>query len=179
MAQNRPFFPHSYPPPPPPTPYAFPRRSHSIVLKNPRWSTGLLLHRLTIRISLPFHIFLQVVIGLIQVYNWQIRYHSLICRCGLADSLYITIQQVRAVKLHVSTYFTSVSFISWRSLVMDKSSSATCLLHSDVVKGDPSQVPCTWLRKRTKKKPWKGQSRSRRFSFHKYFTKFNYTHLCW
>ena len=139
MAQNRPFFPHSSPPPPP-TPYAFPRRSHSIVLKNPRWSTGLLLHRLTIGISLPFHIFLQVVIGLIQVYNWQIRYHSWVCRCGLADSLYITIQQVRAVKLHVSTYFTSVSFISRRSLVMDKSSSATCLSHSTVMLWKGTQV---------------------------------------
>ena len=40
------FFPALFPPPP--TPYAFPRRSHSILLKNPRWSTGLLLHRLTI-----------------------------------------------------------------------------------------------------------------------------------
>ena len=55
---------------------------------------------------------------------------------------------------------------------MDKFSSATCPSCSDVVKGD--RCP-TWLRnirKRTKKKPWKGQSRSWRFSFHKYFTTF-------
>ena len=30
------------------------------------------------------------------------------------------------------------------------------------------------IRRRTKKKPWKGQSRSRRFSFHKYFTFFRF-----
>ena len=42
-------------------------------------------------------------------------------------------------KLHVSRFFTSV-FLSG----MDKSSSATCLLYSDVVKGDPSP---RWLRK--------------------------------
>ena len=33
------------------------------------------------------------------------------------------------------------------------------------------------IRKKTKKKPWKGQSRSRRFSFHKYFTTFFYLFL--
>ena len=142
--------------PPPPHPQRFPTAiTFHRVKKSPliNWFTS----------SPPYHKdqftvsdFSTSCYWLIQVYNWQIRYHSLVCRCGLADSLYITIQQVRAVKLHVSTYFTSVSFISWRSLVMDKSSSATCLLHSDVVKGDPSQVPCTWLRKRTKKKPWKG-----------------------
>ena len=40
-------------------------------------------------IALPFHIFLHVVIVLIQVYSWEIRHHSLVCCCGLADSLYI------------------------------------------------------------------------------------------
>ena len=45
-----------------------------------------LLHRLAARISLPFHIFLQV---LIQVYKWEIQHHSLVCRCGLADNLHI------------------------------------------------------------------------------------------
>ena len=25
---------------------------------------------------------------LIQVYNWEIRHHSLVCRCGLADIFY-------------------------------------------------------------------------------------------
>ena len=49
----------------------------------------LLLHRLAVRISLPFHIFLHVVIVLIQVNNWEIQHHSLVCRCGLADILYM------------------------------------------------------------------------------------------
>ena len=48
----------------------------------------LLLHRLAIRISLPCHIFLQVVIVMIQVYNLEIRHHSLVCCCGLGDILY-------------------------------------------------------------------------------------------
>ena len=39
----------------------------------------LLVHRLAVRISLPF---LQVVIVLIQVYNGEIRHHSTVCRCG-------------------------------------------------------------------------------------------------
>ena len=52
---------------------------------------------------------------------------------------------------------------------MDKSSTTKCLLYSDVVKGEP----CKSHRKRTKKKLWrKRQSRSWRFSFHKYFTAF-------
>ena len=50
----------------------------------------LLLHCLAVRISLPFHIFLHVVIVLIQVNNWEIQHHSLVCRCGLADILYMT-----------------------------------------------------------------------------------------
>ena len=29
------------------------------------------------------------LIVLIQVYNWEIRHHSLVCCCGLADILYI------------------------------------------------------------------------------------------
>ena len=50
---------------------------------------------------------------------------------------------------------------------MDKSSSAKCLLYSDVVKGKLSPTRTG----RTKKKPWwKRQSRSCRFSFDKYFT---------
>ena len=32
--------------------------------------------------------FLQVIIVLIQVYDWEIRHHSTVCRCGLADILY-------------------------------------------------------------------------------------------
>ena len=57
---------------------------------------------------------------------------------------------------------------------MDKSSSAKCLLYSDVVKGEPSPTGTG----RTKKKPWrKRQSRSWRFSFHKYFRTFFYLFL--
>ena len=48
----------------------------------------LLLYRLAVRTSLPFHIFLRLIV-LIQVYNWEIRHHSLVCCCGLADILYI------------------------------------------------------------------------------------------
>ena len=43
---------------------------------------------LIIRISLPFYDFLQVIIVLNQVYNWEIRHHSKVCRCRLADILY-------------------------------------------------------------------------------------------
>ena len=50
-----------------------------------------LLHRLAVRISLPFSDFLQVIIVLIQVYNWEIRHHSTVCRCGLADILYFNL----------------------------------------------------------------------------------------
>ena len=42
----------------------------------------LLLHGLAVRIS-----FQQVIIVLIQVYNWEIRHHSTVCRCGLDDIL--------------------------------------------------------------------------------------------
>ena len=38
--------------------------------------------------SLPFHDFLKVIIALIQVYNWKIRHHALVCRCGLAEILF-------------------------------------------------------------------------------------------
>ena len=31
------------------------------------------------------------LIVLIQVYNWEIRHHSLVCCCGLADILYIVL----------------------------------------------------------------------------------------
>ena len=48
----------------------------------------LLLLRLAVRNSLPFHDFLQVIIVLNQVYNWAIRHHSKVCRCRLADILY-------------------------------------------------------------------------------------------
>ena len=40
-------------------------------------------------IALPFAVlnFLQVIIVLIQVYNWEIRHHSMVCHCALADIL--------------------------------------------------------------------------------------------
>ena len=41
--------------------------------------------------QLPFYIFLQVVILPVQVYIWEIRHHSLVCRCGLSDILYILV----------------------------------------------------------------------------------------
>ena len=50
----------------------------------------LLLHRLAVRISLPFYDFVQVIIVLIQVYNWEILHHSTVCRCRLADILYLS-----------------------------------------------------------------------------------------
>ena len=54
---------------------------------------------------------------------------------------------------------------------MDKFSSATCLLYSDVVKGEVPRGQGN-IRKRTKKKPWNGQSRGRRFSFHNFYNFF-------
>ena len=39
---------------------------------------------------MPFYDFLQLIIVLIQVYNGDIRHHSKVCRCGLADILYFT-----------------------------------------------------------------------------------------
>ena len=55
---------------------------------------------------------------------------------------------------------------------MDKSSSATCLLYRVMLwKGEK-------IRKRTKKKPWgRRQSRSWRFSFHKYFKFFYFKYF--
>ena len=47
-----------------------------------------LLHRLAARISLPFYDFLQVIIALNQVYNWETQHHSTFCRCGLAGILF-------------------------------------------------------------------------------------------
>ena len=51
----------------------------------------LLLHHLAIRISLVFNDFLQVITVLIQIYNWEIRHHSTVCHCGLADILYFVL----------------------------------------------------------------------------------------
>ena len=38
----------------------------------------LLLHSLAVKISLPSYDFLSIIIVLIQVYNWQIRHHSMV-----------------------------------------------------------------------------------------------------
>ena len=99
---------------------------------------------------------------------------------------------VDRIKIKVSSYFHSASqscpilsancrynlrlFRLFRgdSSGMDKSSSAKCFLYSVVVKGEPSSTGTG----RTKKKPWrKRQSRSWRFSFHKYFRTFFYLFL--
>ena len=32
-----------------------------------------------------------VLLLLIQIYNWEIRHHSTVCRCGLADILYFAL----------------------------------------------------------------------------------------
>ena len=52
---------------------------------------------------------------------------------------------------------------------MDKSSSAKCLLYSDVAKGEPSPTETARTRKKQRRKR---QSRSWRFSFHEHFTAF-------
>ena len=57
---------------------------------------------------------------------------------------------------------------------MDTSSSAKCLLYSDVAKGEPSPTGTARMKK---KQRWKRQSRSWRFSFDKYFTTFFYLFL--
>lgn len=48
---------------------------------------------MTLRMSeLSFKTEVEVVIELIQVYNWEIRrHHSTICRCELVDILYFSI----------------------------------------------------------------------------------------
>ena len=78
----------------------------------------LLLHGLAVRISLPFHIFLQVLIVLIQVYNWEIRHHSLVCRCGLADILYMTgmtkiTGMTRMTRMTGKTRMTGMTRMTW------------------------------------------------------------------
>ena len=77
------------------------------------WSLGLLLHRLAVRISLPFHIFLQVVIVMIQVYNWKIRHHSLVCRSGLDDFLYWYFHSARKEKREKEKVCSSTKEYIW------------------------------------------------------------------
>ena len=57
---------------------------------------------------------------------------------------------------------------------MDKSSSAKCLLYSDVEKGEPSPTGTARTKKKQRRKR---QSRSWGFSFHKHFTAFFYLFL--
>ena len=57
---------------------------------------------------------------------------------------------------------------------MDKSSSAKCLLYSDVAKGEPSPKGTARTKKKQRRKR---QSRSWRFSLHKHFTAFFYLFL--
>ena len=38
--------------------------------------------------------FLQVIIVLIQVYDWELRHHSTVCRCGHADILYFDLHSL-------------------------------------------------------------------------------------
>ena len=83
------------------------------------------------------------------------------------SELYYTFCQLQVYNLRLFRLFRG------DSSSIDKSSSATYLLYSDDVKGEPMQVPCSLgnIRKRTKQRPCrKRQSRSWRFSFHKYFT---------
>ena len=44
-------------------------------------------------------------IVLIQVYNWEIRHHSLVCCCGLADILYVIILRINKSSNRVLTKF--------------------------------------------------------------------------
>jgi len=41
-----------------------------------------------------FSYFSTSLIVLIQVYNWEIRHHSLVCYCGLADIFYILVSRL-------------------------------------------------------------------------------------
>jgi len=38
--------------------------------------------------------FLQVIIVLIQVYDWEIRHNSKVCRCGIADIIYFDLHSL-------------------------------------------------------------------------------------
>ena len=88
----------------------------------------LLLYRLAVRTSLPFHIFLRLIV-LIQVYNWEIRHHSFVCCCGLADILYILELSHRLVTVLAGTAFLPINgakpaFIcSWIALVFHEAQS--------------------------------------------------------
>ena len=120
-----------------PSPF-FSRWSHSIGLKNLRWSSELLVE-LRLIVSSYFHSASQSCPILSA--NWKFRHI-----------------------LHLLLFHGDRSG-------MNKTSSATWLLYSDVVKGEVPRGQGK-IRKRTKKMPWKGQPRSRRFSFHNFYTFF-------
>ena len=69
------------------------------------------------------------LIVLIQVYNWEIRHHSLVCCCGLADILYILERGYRLVTVLPGTTFLPINgakpaFIcSWITLVFHEAQS--------------------------------------------------------
>ena len=80
----------------------------------------LLLHRLAVRIRLPFYDFLQVIIVLLQAYYWEFRHHSTVCCCELADILYFRAEQP-------SSSSPSSSSLSWSSSSPSLSSSSSLL----------------------------------------------------
>ena len=82
-------------------------------------------------IALPFHIFLHVVIVLIQVYSWEIRHHSLVCCCGLANFLYILESFYRALR----TVWPDKSICKENSTV-NRDYPAWCLLLNDMHSSD-------------------------------------------
>ena len=69
------------------------------------------------------------LIVLIQVYNWEIRHHSFVCCCGLADILYILELSHRLVTVLAGTAFLPINgakpaFIcSWIALVFHEAQS--------------------------------------------------------
>ena len=69
------------------------------------------------------------LIVLIQVYNWEIRHHSFVCCCGLADILYILELSHRLVTVLAGTAFLPINgakpaFIcSWITLVFHEAQS--------------------------------------------------------
>ena len=73
--------------------------------------------------------FSSSLIVLIQVYNWEIRHHSFVCCCGLADILYILELSYRLVTVSAGTTFLPINgakpaFIcSWITLVFHEAQS--------------------------------------------------------
>ena len=80
----------------------------------------LLLHRLAVRIRLPFYDVLQVIIVLLQAYYWEFRHHSTVCCCELADISYFRAEQP-------SSSSPSSSSLSWSWSTPSLSSSSLLL----------------------------------------------------